>query len=336
MNLKVWGPFETIKNHIILQTSSGKFLLSTGSPITIIKDGIILDLLDVFLPIRRRLENISKRLRKMSELYEVPDLSVSLMRDLNLSGRMLSEISDFIGTSIDGLIGTDYLMDIDVSIDPLSETFIFCPPVDKRAADFKGVMTDLEIYNSIPVVNLLYNGVEHRAFLDTGSCISYINESLIKGTQPVKKNIPDYLPMYGRFETDIYNLKIALASVELNMNFGVLPSRLACALNDTGIDFIIGVDILKNFAMHLSLSGKFIVLNKIELEPEGSAKRWIQKFNATPSYHLINNISLESIKDDFIGNDEIVKAIEERMLWLGEGSTREHLKKLLRRVRGEE
>jgi len=311
MNLKVWGPFETIKNHIILQTDSGKFLLSTGSPITIIKDGVTLGFLEKYFSITRNFKNTSR----------------------NMSGRMLSEISNFIGTSIDGLIGTDYLMDIDVSIDPLSETFIFCPPVDKRPADFKGVMTDLEIYNSIPVVNLLYNGVEHRAFLDTGSCISYINESLIKGTQPVKKNIPDYLPMYGRFETDIYNLKIALASAELNMNFGVLPSRLACALNDTGIDFIIGgVDILKNFAMHLSLSGKFIVLNKIELEPEGSAKRWIQKFKATPSYHLINNISLESIKDDFIGNDEIVKAIEERMLWLGEGSTREHLKKLLRRV----
>jgi len=333
--MNLWVPFEIIKNHIILKTGDRRFLVSTGSPITLLRSEAVQALSHHQSLMEGIISGENEKLNITLNLWNQLPLLWRFAKRSPFTDRVLSEISDFINIPVDGLIGTDYLMDMDISIDPLSETVIFCPSKARSRECCKGVQMNIETHDNIPVINLIYERIEYKAFLDTGSCISYVDKSLIQDLAPVKKNVQDYLPAYGRFETDIYELKISIGNTEINMRFDVLPPRLADALKQTGINFIIGTDILKDFAMYLSLEGKFLILNKIEIAPEGSPERWIQKLNATPSYFLINNIPVESIKDDFIGNGNITKAIEDRMLFLFEGSTREHLKRLLAKVKRE-
>jgi len=340
--MNLWVPFKNIKNHIVLNNMGSNFLLSTGSPITIMSKEISTNSSDYQKLMTEAMmnEKYNVTLNIWNQLhYMKRTRKVRMSSVINtLSEGVLREISDFVGVPIHGLIGTDYFTEIDISIDPLSETIIFCNPRDKKSVgcEERSITMEIETYEGIPVIDLNYNGQNYKAFLDIGSCISYIDRDLIQDLQPVRNNVHDYLPIYGKFVTDIYGLKVAIAGVEVNMDFGVLPPRLDENLRKTGIQFIIGADILKDFALYLSLKGNFLVLNRIEMAPEGTPERWIQKLNATPLYFLVENISVDSIKDEFIGNTKIIEAIEERMSFLSEGSTKWHLLKLLKKVRGEE
>jgi len=99
-----------------------------------------------------------------------------------------------------------------------------------------------------------------------------------------------------------------------------------------GLKIVLGTEILKHFSVYMSLKNNFIILNKIdEIKPENTPERWVQKFNATPDYILESNIPLDSIKDAFVNNEEIINAIKRRIDY-SSGSVKYYLEELLKRA----
>jgi hypothetical protein len=60
--------------------------------------------------------------------------------------------------------------------------------------------------------------------------------------------------MTGPFETDVYEVKVEIAGHPFIANCGVLPKSLASMVGGmTGIDWIIGTDLLRQGAIGLDL-----------------------------------------------------------------------------------
>lgn len=289
-----------IDEHLLIQTRDAGFvLLDTGSP----------------------------------KSFKRGDAEISILMDKisdNNDG-LLEEISRHIGCQkIIGLIGSDILKDKDVSIDPLSETIIFSQPIGNDA-HYKGVKTDIGMTMEIPTIEFEINGKKHTAFIDTGARLNYISPEFTKNIKPAQKGVKDFYPLLGRFDTDVYCLEISIGSEPITMNFGTLPPPLQAAIGITGINSIIGSEILKTFAMHISIAGRFIILARIEqpILPEYSKERWLQRFKATPSMYLTDSLLMYDFEHSFAGDKDIIAEIEKRSAMISEGAAHEYLKNLL-------
>ncbi len=338
--------FRWINNHPIIQTSSGNLLLDTGLPLTVTKEGVNLPLTGLKFgqfDEGKEKEGFINVLKQIKRDLEEEDEGSSLGDLLRLAGKnmidpekLLEECSKYIGIEIGALVGTDYLEDIDVSIDPLSETVLFMTPVG-REVSYSGVMVDIEMDKTgVPLIDFQLGGQRHKAIFDTGAQISYAKTSLIEGLQPVERAVRDFYPFVGSFTTDIYSLDISIAGMSVPMRFGILPEGLADSLKMLGDVSIIGIELLRSFAIHLSLRDGFVILNPLQerIFEEGTKERWLQRFRATPTQYLRDSYLLEEFKKDFVGDEEIISQIKKRMLFVSPGRTQEYLRRLLELAEG--
>lgn len=294
-------PFRWIDGHILIQTRDAEFiLLDTGSP----------------------------------KSFKRGDAEISILMDkIDNNDGLLEKISSHIGCQqIIGLIGSDFLKDKDVSIDPLSETIIFSPPMEGNAS-YRGTNLDMGICMGIPTIEFEINGGKHTAFVDTGARLNYISPELtenIENIKPTQRGVKDFYPSLGEFDTDVYRLEISIGSKPVVMNFGTMPLLLKTAIGITGINSIIGSELLKTFAMHISIAGRFIILSRIEpILPEYSKERWLQRFKATPSMYLADSLLMPDFEHSFAGDKDVIAEIQKRMSMFSGGTTYEYLKNLL-------
>ena len=97
-------------------------------------------------------------------------------------------------------------------------------------------------------------GVNEKAanmILDSGSQLSYINESFVKGLE-VKRVVNDFHPSIGDFKTPIYSCKTQiLITKPFFLDYGILPDGMSAILSLMQIDGIIGIDLFKRFRFQL-------------------------------------------------------------------------------------
>lgn len=314
-------PWKWVNGLPLIETSRGYLLVDTGSPFTILSDREVLPSIFSFLKFIKRSENDVKQLNKED--------SQSILDEIN------KHLHPY---RIDGLIGTDLLKDVDIRIDPVSELFYFSDNPAGRDIKYKGTMLDIHIKYGIPVIKFQYHGREEEAFFDTGASLSYIDKELVKNLIPERRNVQDFYPFLGEFTTELYRFNIQIAGNEITISSGILPDLLRFSLNQTGINSILGSELIKNFSIYLSIKNRFIIINKITepLYPEGTKERWLQKFRATPTMALVDSNLEEELKDDFAGDEEVISEIEKRQstLFYPFGKTYDYLERLLTRARG--
>jgi len=302
-NVSVWMPFEFKKGHIIISKDGRNFILDTGSPETLLTEDVSFS----FFKLEKKLNILPVK-------------------------RILSEINFLTSLEVAGIIGTDFFTNYDVSIDPTSETLYFSTPEGANNLLFNGVKLKLKKILNLPLLSININSHNHDAIIDTGAFVSYIDREFVKDLQPVEKDVLDFTPLMGNFKTDLYEIAVNIANHELKMKFGVLPELYTELLEALNAKIVLGTEILKHFSVYMSLKNNFIILNKIdEIKPENTPERWVQKFNATPDYILESNIPLDSIKDAFVNNEEIINAIKRRIDY-SSGSVKYYLEELLKRA----
>tara|TARA_B100000963_G_C22614131_1_gene666411 strand:- start:1580 stop:2263 length:684 start_codon:yes stop_codon:yes gene_type:complete len=218
-------------NHIVIIDKEKRFLIDTGSPISISDEAY----LDAF--------NESYKSRK------------------TYHGANIHEISNLAGCSLNALIGTDILANYVFQVDFDNKLFSIWDSLPEEIkkkedyidADFKG----------IPTIDVLINEKDPiTSWLDTGAKISYINKNYVKYLEP-SDNQKDFFPSYGEFEVPIYNIPLTFNGAVIPFKFGVLPEALEGAMLSGSTSAIIGADIFYNFTLTFHFSKKKIYVKGI-------------------------------------------------------------------------
>jgi hypothetical protein len=110
----------------------------------------------------------------------------------------------------------------------------------------------------VPNAEVQVGGRTGVAFLDTGARLSFLDPSLATG-RPVARE-KDFLPLFGEFETDVYEMEIELAGLRFRGRFGVLPPPLRQQLSALGAQGIVGSELLQRFPLLLDLQHHRIMI----------------------------------------------------------------------------
>jgi len=205
---------ELIDNHIVIVEDGLRFLIDTGSPITI------------------------------SNHATVSLFGVRVSAQQNIMGHTsIDDINRSIPkANLDALIGTDVLNKISFLIS-LSNNLLKLNPVINH-----NEYNEFSLFNfmGIPIVVSMICGKKIKFFLDTGAKISYLNSLFVKDQQPIRVE-QDFYPGFGDFETNIFQIQSELFYQSKKHDFGVLPKSLESSLSIGGTNGIIGNNILMHF-----------------------------------------------------------------------------------------
>ena len=213
---------EIFDNHIILIDKNKRFLIDTGSPISISNETSM---------------EIFNNHYSMESTYH---------------GANINEISNFVGCNLDALVGNNILKNHIFQIDFSNEIFSIWDSLpeeikdseDYIEADFQGIPTILVLTNKDNWI---------RSWIDTGAKISYINKKYVQHLNPEDKQ-QDFFPSYGEFEVPIFSIPIVFNGSEIPFKFGVLPDALEAGMLSGSTSAIIGADIFSKFILTFQYS----------------------------------------------------------------------------------
>lgn len=224
-------PLERPTGHIVINVDGLKVILDTGSPVSIgAVDG-------------------------WSFLGNPVNLKPTYL------GLTLQYLSEKVGADLDILLGMDVMKDYNLVIDDRDrKVFLSHDATIPRKAN------NLPITRYLLGVPALGADIEGRAVnlvLDTGARFSFLSQNFLEGYQPVGQE-HDFYPGYGEFDTSIYSIEMSLGEEGLITTCGVLPPPLEFALRVTGIDGILGMDVLDHFKIHLVLKENRIYFERYQ------------------------------------------------------------------------
>jgi len=205
---------ELIDNHVVFVENDLRLLLDTGSPISISNHSTV----SVFG------ETINAHKNIMGQT-SIDDINQSIAN-----------------ANVDALIGADVLNKISFSISLSNKLMVLNPIINHNEYD----SFPLSNFMGIPIIFATINGEKIKFFLDTGAKISYLNSNFVQGQNAIKVE-QDFYPVFGDFETSIYQLQLELFNQLKKYEFGVLPKSLELSLSMGGTNGIIGNNILINF-----------------------------------------------------------------------------------------
>ncbi|RCK75922.1 MAG: hypothetical protein IGBAC_1197 [Ignavibacteriae bacterium] len=220
-------PLDIFDNHLIVLIDGKRMLIDTGSHISL-SDGSSLSILE--------------------ENYTFPE---------SFCGISLDQLSEFIGTKINILLGGDVLTKINFYVRWENKLIHF----SKKPFNHNGICIPLHFYKNVPVVDLNVNQQNLRLFLDTGAKISYFGPDIVYNFEPLG-SIKDFYPTIGNFETKIYHLPVIIDEKEFLVTCGILPEFLRNALQLVNIQGLLGNDIFKYFDLCYNFTTNLLILMK--------------------------------------------------------------------------
>ncbi len=210
-------PINIFDNHVILIDKDKRFLIDTGAPISISNENLI-------------------------EIF-----NNDFTTDKTYHGANINEIGNYVGCSLNALIGNNILKNYVFQIDFSNKLFSIwnsLPEETRNTEDF--IEAD---FQGIPTINVLVNQENQiTSWLDTGAKISYINKNYVQHLDPLDIQ-KDFFPGYGEFEVPIYSIPLIFNGVEIPFKFGVLPDVLEAAMLSGPTSAIIGADIFYHFTL---------------------------------------------------------------------------------------
>ncbi len=208
-------PLHLIRNHLFAELDDELWLIDTGSPSSFGDKG---------------------------QLDFVGD-SISISSStMGLNAETLRKET---GTQCIGLIGGNILNNYDIYFNLPQGTM----GVSKEALDISDFLPNKDVpapvpipisfMLGVPVVNCAINGKVVPLFFDTGAQISYWQNEELKNFPPLEI-FSDFYPLYGKFETQTYEISFTLGTVNFTAPFGKLPALLGMSLSLGGAQGILG------------------------------------------------------------------------------------------------
>ena len=160
------------------------------------------------------------------------------------------------GLECAGLIGNDVLSQFDLLIDLVGHTLT----VSEHELDLSGIAVPIELRGG-PTFTAIVGDTSRRVVFDTGAHIPYLHPD-IAPDKPAKGRVVDYHPIHGRFESDIFDVRVDVAGEYYCVRFGVLPPQLAVMLAYAGAQAVIGTDLCQRRVVGYFPRRGFMVLGK--------------------------------------------------------------------------
>ena len=209
-------PIDLFDNHVIVVDNNKKFLIDTGSPISI------------------------------SNENEIEIFGMTYGSTERYLGANIDEISNLVGCHLDALIGNNVLKNFIFQIDFKNQLFFVWDSLPRETINIDEYI-DAE-FTGMPTIQILINQKPIRSFIDTGAKISYLNKQYVQRFDPLDKK-EDFLPGFGKFETPIYNIPMTFYGKEIPFKFGILPHRLEEGMLAGSVQAILGADIFSHFTL---------------------------------------------------------------------------------------
>ncbi len=214
--------FETPNGHIVLEQEGKKFLMDTGSPVSIGTGDFVFA-------------------GKKWSAHE------------NVGPASVKDLTGFVGKDFDYLLGNDVIGKFHWTIDWDKKEIAFFDGYGNNAPE--GVPSIETDFMGCPTTKIrLFDGSETaEALIDTGAPIMYGPEDRVKkGVYAGTKR--DFSPFYGYFETDIYRIPMEFMGEWGEYEFGILPARLSSPMATMGKRWVLGPDVLKKRPIHFRVT----------------------------------------------------------------------------------
>lgn len=150
-------------------------------------------------------------------------------------------LSRFVGVPCVGLLGADVLGHFDHILDTISGTLT----ISATELEHSGHAVRLSEFMGIPILTALIADTDYRMFFDTGAQISYFQDDSLSNFPPAG-SVTDFYPGIGQFQTDIYQVEVALSGIAFTVRCGTLPGLLGATLMMADTQGIIGNQVLIN------------------------------------------------------------------------------------------
>lgn len=152
-------------------------------------------------------------------------------------------------SAIDGFIGTDSIANSSIVINfPNKELHITS---DTLQLENSIGMRDI---HGLPIFEISINGIVLRAAFDSGAMYSFVSSHIVDklSLKPLNQTFMDFNPMFGAFETSLFNGEIKVGETNLGLQTIAIGSGYDQSLQMLGIDAFIGIDALKNSEVGIS------------------------------------------------------------------------------------
>lgn len=159
-------------------------------------------------------------------------------------GVHINKLSRMVGVPLEGVLGMDALQGRILSLSKETIQINGMPP------DIAGA--PLKYISGIPCVDIKINEVPCRAMIKTGATTSYISETLLS-TDKHTRYVDDLHPVYGKFRVKMFVNYFSVSNKNYFTDAGELPAEFAL-LSATGIDAILGTDLLNRFDLIMDFS----------------------------------------------------------------------------------
>ena len=212
-----------VEGHLLIRDNENIILVDTGSPVTMHKEGTL----------------------------------SFLGREHRVLNKGVDYISRLAGVEFTTLMGMDILSQYRVVFDYENEEITF---LTHDEAGLEGVEMALPSLMGMILVNMQIAGRQCLMALDTGAPVSYLDDSITRGMQPVGEK-EDFHPMAGRYVTPVYELEAEVGGKTFSATFGNLPTVMALQLKLLGVDGVIGYDFFKSFKVMIDVAGSKVVIS---------------------------------------------------------------------------
>ena len=220
--------YELVDGHITVNDGESRLLIDTGSPATV---------------------SDSAKISFCGKPYR----TVSCF-----GGASLAEISRWVGTPVDALVGVDILNNFDMRIDPVDETLL----LSDEPLTMSGDCLLLEEHASIPLIKGVIGTTGVRMYFDTGAKFSYVTPEITRSHLPVG-TADDFYPGFGPFRTPLYDVQIVFGSELIQVRAGNLPPQLQTMLRVMTADGILGNAIMRSHEVIFAPRRKRLSLQRL-------------------------------------------------------------------------
>jgi len=159
-------------------------------------------------------------------------------------GVRIDDLARIVGQPLDGVLGMDSFEGEVLSITRDTIHLNVVPP------DHKGA--PLKYIAGVPCVDIKINEVPCSAVIRTGATTSYVSERLILRDK-YTRSVNDAHPYYGTFRVEMFVNYFSISNKNYFADAGELPDEFAL-FSSTGVDAIIGTDLLDRFELIMDFS----------------------------------------------------------------------------------
>lgn len=172
--------------------------------------------------------------------------SIGRGRDVTVLGRewnpstasehVIDTASESLGHEVEWLFGSDFLNVYRVLLDDIGRVAILSTePIElENSCEIR-----LAFVMGVPLIEIHVEGAPVRAILDTGAAISYAPPSATEGRTSIR-TVSDFYPMFGTFETGVWEVEAEVCGEPLRLDVGALPDMLQMMLGMISEGWIVG------------------------------------------------------------------------------------------------